>query len=230
MARESITKALFDAGVTYDVVEQAFVGYCYGDSTCGQRALYQVGMTQIPILNVNNNCSTGSSALFMARQAVAGGISECTIALGFEKMAPGSLGSIFEDRSNPMEKFMEVMNDARGFGAGPPAAQLFGNAGVEHMEKYGTTERHFAKIGHKNHKHRFTFCFPTFFFSLCVCFLLLCYSHKSLTPHFLFSFFLSFFFSSSLFVNDPASSTLTVSSRRSTHLTKCRMVARSSST
>jgi len=153
MARESITKALFDAGLTYDVVEQAVVGYCYGDSTCGQRALYQVGMTQIPILNVNNNCSTGSSALFMARQAISGGLCECAMALGFEKMTPGSLGSVFDDRSNPMEKFMDVMNDTRGFTAGPPAAQLFGNAGVEHMEKYGTNERHFAKIGHKNHKH-----------------------------------------------------------------------------
>jgi len=153
MARESNTKAVFDAGLTYEVIEQAFVGYCYGDSTCGQRALYQVGMTQIPIVNVNNNCSTGSSALFLARQSIAGGMADVTLALGFEKMAPGSLGSVFEDRSNPMEKFVEVMNDTRGLSSGPMAAQLFGNAGIEHMEKYGTNESHFAKIGHKNHKH-----------------------------------------------------------------------------
>jgi len=155
MAKEAVTKALFDCGLTYDVIEQAAVGYCYGDSTCGQRALYQVGMTQIPVVNVNNNCSTGSSALYMARQAVAGGFAECSLALGFEKMAPGSLSSVFDDRSNPMEKFMEVMNDTRGFAAGPPAAQIFGNAGVEHMEKYGSNESHYAKIGHKNHKHRY---------------------------------------------------------------------------
>ena len=108
MARESITKALFDAGLTYEIVEQAFVGYCYGDSTCGQRALYQVGMTQIPIINVNNNCSTGSTALFGARQAVAGGLAECTMALGFEKMAPGSLQTVFRDRTPPMKKFNNV--------------------------------------------------------------------------------------------------------------------------
>ena len=113
MARESITKALFDAGLTYEVVEQAFVGYCYGDSTCGQRALYQVGMTQIPILNVNNNCSTGSTALFSARQAVAGGMADCTIALGFEKMAPGSLQTVFRDRTPPMKKFNTVRDSSQ---------------------------------------------------------------------------------------------------------------------
>jgi sterol carrier protein 2 len=154
MARESVTKALIDAGLTFDVVEQAFVGYCYGDSTCGQRALYQIGMTQIPILNVNNNCSTGSTALFAARQAISGGISECAMALGFEKMAPGSLQTIFKDRSSPTKEFTNVMRKTRGVDKkAPGAAQMFGNAGVEHMEKYGTNERHFAKIGAKNHKH-----------------------------------------------------------------------------
>lgn len=64
-----------------------------GDSTCGQRALYQCGMTGIPIYNVNNNCATGSTALFMANQFVAGGLSDCVLALGFEKMQRGSLSS-----------------------------------------------------------------------------------------------------------------------------------------
>jgi acetyl-CoA acetyltransferase len=104
--------------------------------------------------DVNNNCSTGSTALYLARQAVAGGIVDCALALGFEKMAPGSLSSVFNDRTNPMDKFMEIMNETRGFEGSPPAAQIFGNAGVEHMEKYGTTARHFAMIGAKNHKHR----------------------------------------------------------------------------
>ena len=59
--------ALADAGVLYDAVQQAYVGYVYGDSTAGQRALYEVGMSGIPIINVNNNCSTGSTALYLAR-------------------------------------------------------------------------------------------------------------------------------------------------------------------
>ena len=64
-----------------------------GDSTCGQRALYPLGMTGIPIYNVNNNCATGSTALFMASQFISGGIVDCVLALGFEKMEKGSLPS-----------------------------------------------------------------------------------------------------------------------------------------
>ncbi len=153
MAKESGTKALQDAGISYDNVEQAVVGYCYGESTCGERALYGLGMTGIPIYNVNNNCSTGSTALFMAKQFVEGGLSDCVMALGFEKMEKGSLGAKYMDRINPMDKHVQLMADLRGFAASPPAAQMFGNAGREHMERYGTTALQFAKIGWKNHKH-----------------------------------------------------------------------------
>src|SRR5256885_15197378 len=73
MAEEAGTKALEDAGIPYDAVEQAFVGYCYGESTSGQRSVYQLGLTGIPVVNVNNNCSTGSSALVMAPEAGRGG-------------------------------------------------------------------------------------------------------------------------------------------------------------
>ena len=153
MAKESGTKALQDAGISYENVEQAVVGYCYGESTCGERALYGLGMTGIPIYNVNNNCSTGSTALFMAKQFVEGGLSDCVMALGFEKMEKGSLGAKYMDRINPMDKHVQLMADLRGFAASPPAAQMFGNAGREHMERYGTTALQFAKIGWKNHKH-----------------------------------------------------------------------------
>ena len=153
MAKESGTNALNDAGISYDKVEQAVVGYCYGESTCGERALYGLGMTGIPIYNVNNNCSTGSTALFMAKQFVEGGISDCVMALGFEKMEKGSLGAKYTDRTNPMDKHVTLMAELRGFAASPPAAQMFGNAGREHMDRYGTTALQFAKIGWKNHKH-----------------------------------------------------------------------------
>ena len=153
MAKESGTKALQDAGIGYENVEQAVVGYCYGESTCGERALYGLGMTGIPIYNVNNNCSTGSTALFMAKQFIEGGIADCVMALGFEKMEKGSLGAKYMDRINPMDKHIELMAALRGFAPAPPAAQMFGNAGREHMERYGTTALQFAKIGWKNHKH-----------------------------------------------------------------------------
>jgi len=153
MAKEAGTKALQDAGVSYDKIEQACVGYCYGESTSGERAVYGLGLTGIPIYNVNNNCSTGSTALFMAKQLVQGGIADCVLALGFEKMEKGSLGAKYTDRTNPMDKHFEVMVGLRGFAQAPAAPQIFGNAGREHMEKYGTTAVQLAKIGHKNHKH-----------------------------------------------------------------------------
>jgi len=153
MAKEAGEKALADAGVPYTEVEQAAVGYCYGDSTCGQRAVYQLGLTGIPVYNVNNNCSTGSTALFMAKQFVEGGLADCVLALGFEKMEKGSLGAKFGDRTNPLDKHFELMVSLRDLAPAPPTAQFFGNAAREHMERYGTTPEQFARIGHKNHKH-----------------------------------------------------------------------------
>jgi acetyl-CoA acyltransferase len=153
MALEAGSKALEDAAVPYDRVEQAFVGYCYGESTSGQRAVYGLGLSGIPIVNVNNNCSTGSTALFMARQAVAGGVADCALALGFEKMEKGSLGVKYTDRTNPIDKHLMAMFEVREPEQSPFAPQMFGNAGREHIEKYGSDPDHYAWIGWKNHKH-----------------------------------------------------------------------------
>ena len=101
MGEQAARLALDDAAVAYAGVQQAYAGYVYGDSTCGQAALYGLGLTGIPIVNVNNNCSTGSSALFLARQAVASGQLDCVLALGFEQMVPGALGVAFPDRVEP---------------------------------------------------------------------------------------------------------------------------------
>merc|ERR1711936_1061256 len=114
---------------------------------------YPLGMTGIPVYNVNNNCATGSSALFLAHQLVGGGIANCVLALGFEKMQKGSLAATFSDRANPVQPMVEAMMAVRELEGGPVAAQLFGNAGREHIDKYGTKPEHFAKIAWKNHKH-----------------------------------------------------------------------------
>ncbi|GAA5851465.1 hypothetical protein JCM5353_002576 [Sporobolomyces roseus] len=153
LAVEAATKALLDAGINYDDIQQAFAGYVYGDSTCGQRALYALGMTGIPIINVNNNCSTGSSALWLARQAIEYGISDCVMALGFEKMAPGSLATIFDDRDAPLSKTVGLMADMDQMGQGPFAAQIFGNGGEEYVKKYGASWEHIAAIAAKSHTH-----------------------------------------------------------------------------
>jgi acetyl-CoA acetyltransferase len=153
MGREAGQKALADAGIEYSEIEQAFLAYCYGDSTAGQRALYELGLTGIPAINVNNNCSTGSSALYLGRKFIQGGLADCVLALGFEKMEKGSLGMKYEDRTNPMDKHFTDMITRRGFAKAPPAAQVFGNAGKEYMERYGVTNETFARIGEKNHRH-----------------------------------------------------------------------------
>ncbi len=152
-AKEAGEKALADAGIPYDQVQQAYVGYCYGDSTYGQRSVYGLGLTGIPVVNVNNNCSTGSSALFLARQAVQGGSVDCALALGFEKMEKGSLGVKYTDRTNALDKHLQTMFTVRSPEQSPFAPQMFGNAGRDHMDKYGSTADHYAWIGWKNHKH-----------------------------------------------------------------------------
>src|SRR3954451_10478742 len=125
-AKEAGEKALADAGVDYESIEQAYVGYCYGEPTAGQRAVYQLGLTGIPVVNVNNNCSTGSTALHMARQSVKGGLADCALALGFEKMEMGSLGVKWTDRTNPMDKHAMRMFEIRNPEASSPAPQMFG--------------------------------------------------------------------------------------------------------
>jgi acetyl-CoA acyltransferase len=153
MGREAGSKALADAGIEYSEVEEAFLAYCYGDSTTGQRALYELGLSGIPAINVNNNCSTGSSALYLGRKFIQGGLADCVLALGFEKMEKGSLGVKYTDRTMPLDKHFIDMNERRGITGSPPAAQMFGNAGREYMERYGVTAESFARIGEKNHRH-----------------------------------------------------------------------------
>ncbi len=140
MASNAARAALADAGVDYKEIEQAYAGYVFGDSTCGQRAIYEVGLSGIPIFNVNNNCSTGSTALMLAAQAVAGGMAECVLVVGFEKMEKGALGSKFGDRANPVEQHANVMVKVQGFTQAPPAAQMFGGAGREYRWKYGAQQ------------------------------------------------------------------------------------------
>jgi acetyl-CoA acetyltransferase len=153
MAREAGTNALEDAGIAFDLVEEAFAGYVYGESTSGQRAIYELGTTGIPVTNVNNNCSTGSTALYGAARAIRGGLVDCALAIGFEKMQKGSLGATFMDREQPTGRHFGVLFDLYEPEAAPPAAQMFGMAGREHMEKYGSEHDDYAWIGWKNHKH-----------------------------------------------------------------------------
>lgn len=153
MAAKAGRAALEDAGVPFAEIEQAFAGYVFGDSTCGQRAVYEIGLTGIPVFNVNNNCSTGSSALMLGAQAVAGGVAECVLVVGFEQMEKGALAAKWTDRTNPMDKHANLMSEVQGFTQAPPAAQMFGGAGREYRWKHGTRRETFAKISAKARQH-----------------------------------------------------------------------------
>ncbi|WP_438294119.1 lipid-transfer protein [Streptomyces sp. HUAS TT7] len=156
MAKEAGSAALADAGIDYGSVEQVPVGYCFQASTAGQRAVYELGLTGVPVYNVNNNCATGSSALMLARQFVEGGISDCVLALGFEKMKRGALGGGSDGgdfKTSPVARHYGIMAARHGFEMSPPTAQIFGNAAREHMERYGTTAAQLAAVGAKNHRH-----------------------------------------------------------------------------
>ena len=153
MGAEAARLALADAGLGYEAVRQAYAGYVYGDSTCGQKALYRVGMTGIPVVNVNNNCSTGSTALWLARQAVESGAADCVLALGFEQMRPGALGVHFTDRPNVFGDFDAITDELTDQPDLPLALRYFGGAGESHMRKYGTSQRAFAEIRAKASRH-----------------------------------------------------------------------------
>ena len=154
LAREAVRLALVDAGVDYSAIEQAFAGFVYADSTAGQHVLYALGMTGIPIINVNNNCSTGSTALYLARQAILGGAADCVLAVGFEQMKPGAIGTVFDDRPSPFGRFDAVCDTlAADAGDIPLALRYFGGAGREHMQRYGTKLATFAKIRAKASRH-----------------------------------------------------------------------------
>jgi sterol carrier protein 2 len=152
MASNAARAALEDAGIAYSDVEQVFAGYVFGDSTCGQRAVYGLGLTGVPVFNVNNNCSTGSTALMLGRQAIESG-AECVLVVGFEQMERGALGSKWDDRTNPLDRHAGVMMDVQGFTSAPPAAQMFGGAGREYRWRYGTKRETFAQVSVKARQH-----------------------------------------------------------------------------
>ena len=139
MGAAAVRMALEDAGLDYGLIQQAYAGYVYGDSTAGQAVLYQVGMTGIPVINVNNNCSTGSTALYLARQAVQSGVVDCALALGFEQMSPGALGSVFADRPSPFDRFDEATEALVGHGEIPLALRYFGGAWLKPCVRFMTS-------------------------------------------------------------------------------------------
>jgi acetyl-CoA acetyltransferase len=153
MAREAGEAALTDAGIRFDQVETAVASYVYGDSTSGTRAVYELGETGIPVFNVNSNCSSGSNALYLARQLLRAGEAGVALAIGFEKMQAGSLSESYSDRESPLRRLREAAHTRYPSKGLPMTLEMFGAAGLEHMERYGTTAEQFGRIAEKNHRH-----------------------------------------------------------------------------
>ncbi|MBE0458896.1 lipid-transfer protein [Pseudoalteromonas prydzensis] len=152
MAANAINMAVKDAGISARQIEQAFAAYIYGDSTSGQHAFYDVIQSGIAIVNVHNNCSSGSSALYLARQAVLSGEVECALAFGFEEMQPGALVSHWQDRESPFDR-VEPVYEQFNVPQGPIALRTFGSAGRHYMEKYHVDASLFAKVAVKSRSH-----------------------------------------------------------------------------
>ena len=156
LAKIAVTRALDDACLPPDAIEQCAVGNMFAGGGAGQRSLYEMGIFDIPIYNVSNACATGSNALLLCRQFIEGGLNNCVLALGVEKMRPGSLGggAGMDGSPTPLDLHMPVMFNKYEYDMKtPPMPYMFGNAGREHMAKYGTTAKQFAMIGEKNHRH-----------------------------------------------------------------------------
>ena len=152
MAAKAIRGAVKEAGIDPARIEQAYAAYIYGDTTCGQNALYDVFQTGIPVINVNNACASGSTALFLARQAVKSGAVDCALAFGFEEMQRGALGAIYQDREFSIDRFERAL-DEFGYTAAPVAIRCFGAAGDFYLKKYDAKAEIFATVSVKTRSH-----------------------------------------------------------------------------
>jgi acetyl-CoA acetyltransferase len=154
MAETAIRLALADARLDFRLVQHAYAGFVYADSTAGQAAIYRVGATGIPIVNVNNNCATGSTALYLARQLVELGGADCVLAVGFEQMAPGAVDMVFTDRASPLQRHNDVLRAVQGWNeALPMTAQQFGAAALEYQQRHGARDKTFAEVSVKARRH-----------------------------------------------------------------------------
>ncbi|SPT50142.1 lipid-transfer protein [Actinomadura madurae] len=155
MGAEAGRRALADAGIGYADVQAGYASYVLGDSTSGQRAFYELGLTGIPIFNLSNNCSSGSSALYLARQAVETGVADVVLAVGFEQMPGKGAGGWLDDRPLALEPYFAAVAEALSIpdDRGSGSAVFFGAAGREYCERYDVDPAIFAHISVKSRKH-----------------------------------------------------------------------------
>mmetsp|Transcript_40683 Transcript_40683/g.73304 ORF Transcript_40683/g.73304 Transcript_40683/m.73304 type:complete len:922 (+) Transcript_40683:90-2855(+) len=162
MASEAAAAALKDAKVSYKEVNACVCSYNYAAPTAGQSAVYKLGLTGVPIFNTNNNCSSGSANLFLARNLIQSGQYDVILCIGFEEM-DGGLSEPFQEKASPTARQFEHMYSNLGMKTGKVAMhmndftsdiiKLFAEAGSEYCKKHGVSETIFAEIAAKNRMH-----------------------------------------------------------------------------
>lgn len=159
MGQRAINAALDDAGLDFDLAEQAVVAFAYADSGAGQRALSGVGMTGIPVSNVNNRCASGGTAFYLACEAVRAGAVECAVALGFDEFLAAPRAATFPDLADPLERCrknlaaVSKLPAANDRSADPFANDLYALL-LDHMRRdQGMPEIVFARIAEKARRY-----------------------------------------------------------------------------
>jgi acetyl-CoA acetyltransferase len=154
MVGQALDEALADAGIGYHEIDRAAVGHVFQPSAAGQRALYEAGITGIPIVNVTNNCATGATALQLAREWVESGLARIAVAVGFEQMTKSAMAGPAEaPRVTTIDHHLAVVEAGPEVGPGPAQTRLFAQAALEHMARYGSTPAEIAAVAVKNHEH-----------------------------------------------------------------------------
>jgi acetyl-CoA acetyltransferase len=140
-ARVAALAALKDAGVDYKDIEAGFCGRVYDRVNAGLRTFGELGLTGIPITNVELACASSSRAAMLAADAIAGGIYDLVLVIGAEKMARGMLGGGEMEPSYQMLMGLFIMPGA------------YAQMAQRHMYEYGTKPEHFAQVSVKSHKN-----------------------------------------------------------------------------
>lgn len=140
LGRVAALNALKDVGVNWKDVQAAYCGSVYQGTASGHKVIAQIGHTGIPVVNVENACSSGSSAFRLAWQAIGHGIYDVAIAIGFEKLGRGMI------RSTAFDDAQRTMGHAVLMG-------IYALRARKHMLEHGTTAAQLAKVSVKNHKN-----------------------------------------------------------------------------
>ncbi len=172
----AVAEALRDANVEASDLEAAFVGNAAAglvtgqESIRGQVILRSMGIGRLPVVNVENACASGSTALHQACAMVTAGLYDVVLALGVEKLYHPDKKRSFAAFSGAVdvEALSEILasleRGSRAAGADPGGAggagqkrsmfmDIYAAAARAHMERYGTTAEHFATVAAKNSEH-----------------------------------------------------------------------------